>query len=110
MSGGTPVGDRRYMRQRYGQGSGSGSDDIKDDASSRLNPFSQVMIPRTRTWVRFFSLSIMVIGNPISYTSCGMTSELEDMSFCLVVHMTDDSIMFNVCISIFNFLWAEVPK
>ncbi|KAM7266842.1 hypothetical protein ACFE04_009008 [Oxalis oulophora] len=51
MSGGTPVGDRRYMRQRYGQGSGSGSDDIEDDASSRLNPFSQVMIPRTRTWV-----------------------------------------------------------
>lgn len=49
MSGGTPAGSGRYVRQRLSQGYGSSGDDLEDDACSRFVSQSH-SIPRTRTW------------------------------------------------------------
>ncbi|KAF3656759.1 hypothetical protein BC332_24318 [Capsicum chinense] len=49
MSGGTPVSNGGYVRQRVSQGYGSSSDDLEDDACSRFVSPSHSFL-RTRTW------------------------------------------------------------
>ncbi|KAJ8770177.1 hypothetical protein K2173_011512 [Erythroxylum novogranatense] len=60
--GGTPVGTPvggGYIRQRHSQGYASGSDDLEDDACSRLHPFS-AHTPRVQSWIEIFENVIWI--------------------------------------------------
>ncbi|KAL6965660.1 hypothetical protein U1Q18_036714 [Sarracenia purpurea var. burkii] len=51
MSGGTPVGGGRLMRQRSSQGYASSGDDLEDDACSKDASFSRSSQKKKWTWI-----------------------------------------------------------